>query len=138
MRRARLSDVTASQASASHFTGNAARRDLLAAEDPPSSAILVEFEPGSRTHWHSHPAGQYLFVMTGTGLAQTRGGPIISIQAGDCLYAAPGEQHWHGASQESSVAHLAFSFGVTQWSEAVASEAASSEPGAPADARQRP
>ena len=107
-------------------------------EDPPSSAILVEFQPGSRTHWHSHPAGQYLFVTTGTGLAQTRGGPIIAIQAGDCLYAAPGEEHWHGASQESSVTHLAFSFGVTQWSEAVAAEAAAHEAGAPSEARQRP
>jgi quercetin dioxygenase-like cupin family protein len=93
----------------------ASRRDLIAVDDPPSSAILVEFGPGGRTHWHRHPNGQYIHVIEGEGRIQSRGGDVRSLMPGDTVYAEPGEEHWHGASVDGHVAHLAFSFGVTDW-----------------------
>ena len=115
MRRAQLSAVQPIPAGNDHFTGSAQRHDLIAVDDPPSGAILVRFEPGARTHWHRHPDGQYLYVVDGQGLTQRRGGEVESLVPGDCLYAAPGEEHWHGAGRTTGVSHLAFSFGVTEW-----------------------
>lgn len=117
MRRSQLSQVRPAIADPAHFTGSALRYDLVAADDPPSSAIVVRFEPGGRTHWHRHPNGQYLYVLDGEGRVQRRGADIEAIRPGDCIYAEPGEEHWHGASEEGSVSHLAFSFGVTEWLE---------------------
>ena len=38
-------------------------------------AVMVTFEPGARTAWHTHPLGQTLHVLSGAGLAQIWGGP---------------------------------------------------------------
>ncbi|RVA49264.1 cupin domain-containing protein, partial [Mesorhizobium sp. M7A.F.Ca.CA.004.09.1.2] len=70
-------------------------------------ATLVSFEPGARTHWHTHPLGQTLYVTEGAGLAQTWGGPIQEIRAGDVISFAPGEKHWHGAAPKSAMTHIA-------------------------------
>jgi quercetin dioxygenase-like cupin family protein len=115
VKTARLSEVDATVADADHFAGRVTRHDLIMAVDPPSSAILVRFEPGGRTHWHRHPGGQYLYVLEGRGVAQARGGDQVELRPGDCLYARPGEEHWHGASEDDGLAHLAFSFGLTEW-----------------------
>ena len=63
----------------------------------PGSGPLVSFEPGARTFWHTHPLGQTLYVISGAGRAQTWGGPIQEIKAGDVISFDPGEKHWHGA-----------------------------------------
>ena len=112
-----MSDVPFTEADSDHFTLPAGRHDLILVEDPPSSALLVRFEPGGRTHWHSHPGGQYLHVVEGEGRIRSRGGQVFALQPGDTIYAEPGEQHWHGASPDAAVMHLAFSFGVTEWLE---------------------
>lgn len=98
-----------------HFDGMVHRFDLIEVEEPRSGAIIVEFEPGGRTHWHSHPNGQYLYVLAGRGRIQSRGGAIEDLVPGDCVYADPGEEHWHGATADAGVSHLAFSFGPTRW-----------------------
>jgi quercetin dioxygenase-like cupin family protein len=71
------------------------------------SASNVHFTPGARTAWHRHPRGQSLFVLEGVGLVQRRGGPIEVIRAGDRVFIEPGEEHWHGASKNRFMTHLA-------------------------------
>ena len=115
MKTARLSQTDAVAADSAHFTGDVRRHDLVIVDDPPSSALLVRFAPGARTHWHQHPDGQYLYVLEGAGLAQSRGHEPIDLTPGTVVYAAPGEEHWHGATRDQELAHLAFSFGVTKW-----------------------
>jgi quercetin dioxygenase-like cupin family protein len=115
LKTSRLSETAENAADPQHFTGPASRHDLIAVDDPPSSALLVRFGPGGRTHWHRHPTGQYLYVVEGKGVAQSRGEPLVELAPGTCLYAAPGEEHWHGATADEGLAHLAFSFGVTEW-----------------------
>lgn len=117
MKRARGSDAPFREADPAHFSLPAGRHDLIKVDDPPSSALLVRFGPGGRTYWHRHPGGQYLHVVEGEGYVQSRGGEVIALRAGDTVYAEPGEEHWHGATEDGSVAHLAFSFGVTEWLE---------------------
>ena len=76
----------------------------------PASRIrvnVVRFAPGARNAWHSHAVGQTLHVTEGIGRVQARGSAPIEIRAGDTVHAPPGEWHWHGASPESFMTHLA-------------------------------
>ena len=70
-------------------------------------AVSVTFEPGARTAWHTHPLGQILIVTAGCGRAQRWGGPIEEIGCGDVVWFPPGEKHWHGATVDSSMTHIA-------------------------------
>ena len=71
------------------------------------NASNVHFTPGARTHWHTHPHGQTIWVTEGVGLAQTRGGPVEVIRPGDRVFFEPGEEHWHGATPSRFMTHLA-------------------------------
>lgn len=122
MKTQRLRDSSVRDADPAHFRLPAARHDLILVDDPPSSALLVRFGPGGRTNWHCHPGGQYLHVVEGEGRVQARDGDVVRLQPGDTVYAEPGEEHWHGAAEDQSVAHLAFSFGATEWLEPVDGE----------------
>ena len=67
----------------------------------------MSFEPGARTAWHTHPLGQTLYVISGVGRVQTKGGPIREIRPGDVVWIPPGEKHWHGASPTNGMTHIA-------------------------------
>lgn len=90
------------------FTGNV-RIDPLFAKQAATRAAgaLVTFEPGARTAWHTHPAGQILIVVSGLGWVQKEGERIQEIQPGDVIYFEPGERHWHGASPGKAMSHIA-------------------------------
>ena len=90
------------------FTGSV-YIDQVATPTAPSrlNAISVHFTPGARTAWHTHPNGQNIYVIEGVGLAQRRGGPIEVIRPGDRVFFEPGEDHWHGATPNRFMAHLA-------------------------------
>ena len=68
---------------------------------------VVRFAPGARNSWHAHALGQTLHVTEGIGRVQASGGEIQEIRAGDTIYAAPGEWHWHGAAPDHFMTHLA-------------------------------
>ena len=93
---------------ADYFTG-AVRQDPLI--EPPAPARVratsVTVEPGARTAWHTHPLGQTLIITSGKGLAQSWGEEIREIRAGDTVWFAPGETHWHGASPDTAMTHIA-------------------------------
>lgn len=90
------------------FTG-AVYIDAVATPSEPSrlAASSVHFTPGARTAWHTHPNGQTIYVTEGIGLAQRRGGPIEIIRPGDRVFFEPTEEHWHGASPNRVMTHLA-------------------------------
>ncbi len=71
------------------------------------SVSSVHFTPGARTAWHTHPNGQTIFVTEGVGFAQRRGGPVEVIRPGDRVFFEPGEDHWHGATPDHFMTHLA-------------------------------
>ncbi|HZP74815.1 MAG TPA: cupin domain-containing protein [Pseudolabrys sp.] len=93
---------------AASFTGTVWQEPIIEAPDPARvRAGFVRFEPGARTAWHTHPLGQTLRVLSGIGRVQAWGGPIREIRAGDTVWIAPGEKHWHGASPDNAMEHLA-------------------------------
>jgi quercetin dioxygenase-like cupin family protein len=67
----------------------------------------VRFTPGARTAWHTHPKGQTLYVTDGIGYVARRGAPPQEIRPGDVVYIEPGEEHWHGATADRFMAHVA-------------------------------
>ena len=90
------------------YTGAAIADTLIAPNDSSRvMAVTVTFEPGARTAWHNHPAGQYLIVTSGTGWVQERGGTKQEIHAGDVVFTPPGVAHWHGATPTNAMSHLA-------------------------------
>jgi 4-carboxymuconolactone decarboxylase len=96
------------QAPAENFTGAARVETLFETRDPLSaSAGSVSFEPGARTAWHSHPAGQILIVTGGTGRVQQWGSRVEEIRTGDVVRIPAGQKHWHGAAPQTSVTHIA-------------------------------
>jgi hypothetical protein len=71
--------------SSSNFVGTV-RVDPLFAARPPSrvTAGAVTFQPGARSAWHTHPAGQNLIVTAGVGWIQQEGGGENRHQAWRC------------------------------------------------------
>ena len=94
---------------AEYFTGTVRIDPLFAAHEPGSHvmAACVTFEPGARTAWHTHPMGQNLVVTAGCGRVQRWGGLVEEIRAGDVVWIAPGEKHWHGAGPATAMTHIA-------------------------------
>jgi 4-carboxymuconolactone decarboxylase len=54
-----------------------------------------------------HPLGQVLILTAGTGRVQRWGDPVEEIRQGDVVWIPPGQEHWHGAAPNSSMAHIA-------------------------------
>ncbi|WGE36418.1 cupin domain-containing protein [Actinobacillus genomosp. 1] len=90
------------------FTGNTFLTEVLEADHNNEFSIgSVTFEKGARTNWHTHPKGQVLIVTSGKGWYQERGKPAQAIQIGDVINIPENIEHWHGASADSDLVHLA-------------------------------
>lgn len=96
------------RASSDWFTGTVWQDPVIEAPEPARvRALRVSFEPGARTAWHTHPLGQTLHVLSGTGRVGLRGQSPRVIRAGDTVWIPPGEEHWHGAAPTTGMVHLA-------------------------------
>ncbi|HEU5088864.1 MAG TPA: cupin domain-containing protein [Roseiflexaceae bacterium] len=109
------------------FTGTVRVDPLFEAPDPARvRGSSVTFEPGARTAWHTHPLGQTLIVLSGSGLVQRWDGPIEEIRPGDAVWFEPGEKHWHGATPTNAMTHIALQEAlegkVVEWLEHVSDE----------------
>jgi quercetin dioxygenase-like cupin family protein len=110
-----------------YFTGAVIVDPLYAANASTSSTGgLVTFEPGARSAWHTHPAGQILIVTSGTGWVQEEGGQKREIKPGDVIWTPPSVKHWHGATAINSMSHIAITNMVdgrnVEWMEQVTAE----------------
>jgi quercetin dioxygenase-like cupin family protein len=105
--------------------------DVLAA--PPEPATLrvnaVRFAPGARTAWHRHVKGQTLHVTEGVARIGTRDGRVVEVRPGQSVWTPAGEWHWHGATPDRFMTHLAMwevgdgsSGPDTEWAEPVTDE----------------
>jgi len=100
-----------------HFTGQVWFGDMASDDSEAGMKVLgVQFAPGSRTDWHSHPAGQVLHVVSGSGVVANKAGKRTEISAGDTVNTPPNEPHWHGARPDSPMMHLSITYGgATVW-----------------------
>lgn len=109
------------------FTGNAYPTALVDSDTTYNTLVgNVYFEPGARSNWHSHPAGQILIITDGVGYHQIEGKPIEIIKKGSVVKCPPNVRHWHGASPDVGLQQLYIipntEKGVVNWNEAVTDE----------------
>lgn len=88
------------------FTGDAWIDMIPMGDSPHARGAYVHFAPGARTGWHAHGVGQMVQVTYGRGRIQARGEKIITLNAGDIVYAPSNEWHWHGAAPDHFMTHL--------------------------------
>ena len=109
------------------FTGTVLIDPIVEAPAPARvQAVRVTFEPGARTAWHRHPLGQTLFVTAGVALIGRDDGTVERAQPGDTVWFAPGERHWHGATADALMTHIAIQEALdgkaVEWMEHVSDE----------------
>ena len=93
---------------ADYFTGRVRVDHVWQADDHlNTSGAMVTFEPGARSAWHTHPAGQRLMIVSGVGLTQQWGKSVQELHPGDVVVCPPGIKHWHGAAPTTAMSHLA-------------------------------
>lgn len=106
-----------------NFTGSVWLKNLVMADSMNQNAVgSVTFEPGARTRWHAHPAGQIILALDGVGYYQEKGQPKKILRKGDVVKCPPDIPHWHGASPDSKFVQIAVTGrekGETAWLEAV-------------------
>ncbi len=110
-----------------NFTGNAWNTQLVANDSTYNTIIgNVYFEPGARSNWHIHPAGQILMITDGVGFHQIKGQPKQTIRKGDVVKCPPNVEHWHGASPDTGLQQLYVisntEKGIVQWLQRVTDE----------------
>ena len=90
------------------FTGTVRIDAPFQATEPARvGGATVTFEPGARTAWHTHPLGQTLIVTQGRGWLQEWGKAAEVLNQGDIAWIPPGVKHWHGASAQTAMTHIA-------------------------------
>ncbi len=112
---------------AENFTGKAWNLGLVANDTIYHTLVgNVYFEPGARSHWHTHSAGQILIITDGEGYHQIKGQPRQTIKKGDVVKCPPNVMHWHGASPESGLQQLYIvpntEKGIVEWMQPVSDE----------------
>lgn len=90
-----------------YFTGEV-QVDMLfpSHETARYSGAYVTFQPGARTVWHLHPAGQHMIVTSGVALTGTRDGKVIEFHEGETVWCPANVDHWHGATPDAPMTHL--------------------------------
>ncbi|ALV93697.1 MULTISPECIES: cupin domain-containing protein [Pantoea] len=112
---------------AEYFTGTV-RLDAPFQADAPArvGGATVTFEPGARTAWHTHPLGQTLIIVHGQGWIQCEGEAIQVMNQGDIIWIPEGVKHWHGATPDNAMSHIAIAESVdgspVTWMEQVSDE----------------
>lgn len=86
----------------------------------------VFFELGVRNNWHIHSSNQILIVKERICYYQEEGQPVRKLSVGEVINILPGIRHWHGASPDDKMVHLAINInsekGTVNWLEPVTDE----------------
>ncbi|MDD8048003.1 MAG: carboxymuconolactone decarboxylase family protein [Thomasclavelia sp.] len=100
-----------------HFSGTVYVKKIWGF-DKPLLIDNVTFEPGCVNNWHVHQVGQTLFVTDGVGYYQEEGKERQVITKGDIIEIPAGVKHFHGATKDSFMSHIAledYSKGAPTW-----------------------
>ena len=124
MRISREHELTTRPAGAT-FTGGVWRTDFIVpGPDEGLAGSRFLYEPGARSFWHIHVQEQAIIAVLGSGIVAWEGsdGPQV-LHVGDWWHVVPGVPHWHGATSDTSFAHLAVTAGGgTTWLHEVSDE----------------
>lgn len=100
------------------FTGTVLLEMLReAGREGEADVARVHSESGACTKWHSHPGGQVLVLVAGTGRAGDRDGDHRELPVGTYIVTPPDTAHWHGAEDGREATWLAITYGTTDWTD---------------------
>jgi quercetin dioxygenase-like cupin family protein/alkylhydroperoxidase/carboxymuconolactone decarboxylase family protein YurZ len=106
-----------------NFVGTAWLNQLIQSDSSNNTQVgNVTFEPGARTKWHYHPAGQILLALDGLGYYQEKGSAKRLLRKGDVVKCPANVPHWHGAAPNEKFVQIAVTnteAGPTVWLQAV-------------------
>ena len=90
-----------------HFEGEVHLQRLVSAEEGSEVEVLaVFFSPGARNRPHTHEHDQILHVLSGTAVVATETGRVL-LSAGELIRIPAQTWHWHGATTDAPMCHLA-------------------------------
>jgi quercetin dioxygenase-like cupin family protein len=90
------------------FTGGKVETQFIYEEEFTAKklqVVNVKFAKGARNIFHTHSQEQILIVIEGKGIIANREREY-TIAPGMIVIIPAGEEHWHGASRDSTFAHL--------------------------------
>ena len=86
--------------------GQTTLRRLLQPVDSDSFMFgMLRFGPGSRAKFHRHSGDQILVIVEGTGKVATEN-EVLTVTEGEVVLIPAGEIHWHGAPDDTAMAHI--------------------------------
>lgn len=68
-------------------------------------SALVFFPKGVKNKFHHHTHEQILYITKGKGIVATTNKEYV-VEPGDIIVIPAGEEHWHGATDDSDFEHL--------------------------------
>ena len=109
MKKITMSDVpiTKAEMTGGLMTGTQVwRQPILNAGDSSNfNFAIVKFDAGSRNKFHKHSGDQILIVTEGTGKV-VNDSETLTVTEGDIVLIPAQENHWHGAPDSTSMAHI--------------------------------
>jgi quercetin dioxygenase-like cupin family protein len=108
MKVMKTADIEASVRESGLFKGHVTAQTVLDSDSSNLRASLINFDAGAVNVFHIHDFDQILYVTAGEGIIATEQ-EKIRITPGDFVVIPAGEKHWHGATPNSAMSHIAIS-----------------------------
>ena len=113
MKKVTMSDIPRTEAdmaplgSGGLMTGTQVwRQSILNPDDSQNfNFAIVAFDAGSRNEFHIHSGDQILVITDGKGQV-ANDDEVVDVAQGDVVVIPAGENHWHGAPGDTSMAHI--------------------------------
>jgi quercetin dioxygenase-like cupin family protein len=106
MKVVRAGEVPREELAAPLFTGLVTMQMAIGQPESQINVGYVHFPAGVRNKMHRHTTDQILIVTSGKGRVVTET-EQVELSEGDVVHAPAGEKHWHGASDDSAMTHIA-------------------------------
>jgi quercetin dioxygenase-like cupin family protein len=107
MKVVRISDIEAQDGSTNKiFKGKVSVQNIIGESTDEFRVIVVNFSPGAVNVFHTHTFDQVLYVTEGKGVVATEAEEIV-VTPGTVIFIPAGENHWHGATKDSTFSHIA-------------------------------
>ena len=88
------------------FTAPDVTRQPLITDSKDLMMSIVNFGRGVRNKFHTHDGDQVLIITAGKGTVATEK-EKNAVTVGDIVLIPAGEKHWHGATKDSELSHIA-------------------------------
>jgi quercetin dioxygenase-like cupin family protein len=68
-------------------------KDLVGLAGKEVTMIHVDYKPGGTDPVHTHNAQAFVYVLEGSIVMQVKGGPLVTLKAGETFYEGPNDVH---------------------------------------------